>query len=588
MVARLAPGVSMAEAQAQLDAHDAALAPSYPRAAMIAEAGYRSIVASLHADHVQSIKPTLLMLQAGALLLLLIGVVNLVNLLLVRANGRMKELAVRQALGASTRHVVSEVLVETTLLTLAGGALGCLVGAAGIHLLATLGADQLPLGAQIVFDTRTALAAFAAALAIGVAMALPIAWFSLRSASLHTESRTGTANTGAQRLRHAFIVAQMAVAFVLLAGAGLLALSLRNVLAVSPGFQQDHILTGQISLPWTTYPNGPKRLTFVANLARTLGEQPGIVAAGLSNNVPFSGRDTKSAVTVRGYTPRPGESVRGHHLYRVAGDYFRALGFTLVAGRFLTPDETQRLCVVDDDFARYYWPSANPLGKRVLIGSQNLEDDSLAFTVVGVVGGVKQAGLTGDSAGGVYIPYPFSPDNDLYLVARTGTTPESMALALQRTVRSVDRDMPVIDVQTMEARIDDSLLTRRSPALLAGLFSAIAVLLTALGTYGVLSYSVAQRRREIAVRMALGARPEQIRGQFLAVALRLLMAGLVIGLVGAWITGQAMQAILFKVPAFNAMMLGTAGLVMALVCLIACLLPSHRAARTSPAEALAE
>jgi ABC-type antimicrobial peptide transport system permease subunit len=163
-----------------------------------------------------------------------------------------------------------------------------------------------------------------------------------------------------------------------------------------------------------------------------------------------------------------------------------------------------------------------------------------------------------------------------------------MALTLQRTVRALDGDLPVTDVRTMETRIDDSLLTRRSPALLAALFSAIAVLLTALGTYGVLSYSVAQRRREIAVRMALGARPEQIRGQFLAIAVRLLIVGLLIGLVGAWMTGQAMQAILFKVPAFNAMMLGATGLVMAVVCLIACLLPSHRAARTSPAEALAE
>jgi predicted permease len=588
MVARIAPGASLGEAQAQIDAQNAALAPSYPRAQLMRDAGFRSVVASLHEDHVQSVKPTLLMLQAGALLLLLISVVNLVNLLLVRANGRMKELAVRQALGASARHIASEVMVETMLLTLAGGLLGCFAGAGGIQLLATLGADQLPLGSRIAFDARVAGAALFASVAIGALMSWPIAWFSVRSASLHVESRTGTTNATAQRWRQGFIVAQMALAFVLLAGAGLLALSLRNVLAVSPGIRPDHVLSGQIALAWNRYPKGPGRVNFVRDLARTIGQQPGILAAGIANNVPFSGKIGKSAAIVKGYVPRPGESVRGHYGFSIAGDYFRALGFTLVAGRFLTADDADRVCVVDEDFARHYWPDGNALGQRVFYGSQSIDVDKLAFTVVGVVRGVKQAGLTESSTGAIFMPYDYNTDNDLFIVARTANAPETMALALQRTVRSLDRDMPVLDIRSMQTRINDSLLTRRSPALLATLFAAIAVLLTAIGTYGVLSYAVVQRRREIAVRMALGARPGQIRGQFLRTALRLLTVGLTLGAVGAWMTGTAMQAVLFQVPAFSVSTLGAAAAVMATVCLIACLLPSQRAARTSPLEALAE
>src|SRR5580692_2164445 len=593
MIARLKPDATLAQAQSQLDAQNTALEVDDPQAKMIAGAGFRSLVVPLHADHVAVIRPTLLLLQAGAIALLLIGAVNLVNLLLVRASGRVKELAVRQALGASQGYVVSEVVVETTLLTLVGGLLGLAVGAGGIHLLRVLGANHLPLGGRIAFDARLALVCLVAAVLLGIVFAVPIALFNLRrhlGNALQVESRGGTSGRGSQILRHSFIVAQIGLAFMLLAGAGLLGLSLQRAMAVSPGFQSDHILTGQILLPWADYPDAA-RLTFVQSLMDNLSHTPGVLSAGVVNNVPFSGKSGKSAATVKGYSVRPGESARGHYAYGVGGDYFHAMGFSLRSGRFLTADDSrrsERVCVVDEDFARHYWPNASAIGQQLWDGSQEGKDAE-AFTVVGVVGGVKQAGLTEDEAqGAIYYPYSFRIGDSVFVAVRTSLPPESFALTLQRVVRQIDADVPVSDIRSMDTRIADSLVARRSPALLAGLFSAIALLLTSIGTYGVLSYAVAQRRREIGVRIALGAQPGQIRMQFLSLSLRLLIAGTVLGLIGAWQAGLAMRSLLFQVPALNFAVLAAAACVTAVVCLVACLLPAQRAARISPMEALAE
>ena len=323
-----------------------------------------------------------------------------------------------------------------------------------------------------------------------------------------------------------------------------------------------------------------------------IGHLPGVLSAGVVNNVPFSGNSGKSAATVKGHVLRPGESPRGHYSYGVGGDYFRAMGFSLRAGRFLTADDSrrsERVCVVDEDFARYYWPHASAIGQRLWEGSE-AGKDAEAFTVVGVVGGVKQAGLTEDEAqGAIYYPYAFRIDDGVFVAVRTSLPPESLGLALQKVVRQIDPDLPVNDLRSMETRIADSLVARRSPALLAGLFSGIALLLTAIGTYGVLSYAVAQRRREIGVRMALGAQPAQIRSQFLSLSLtparlrndtrrhrsladRPSHAG------GPLSTCR---------PSILAILAGAA-CVMGLVSLAACLLPSQRAARISPMEALAE
>ncbi len=484
--------------------------------------------------------------------------------------------------------MVSEAIVETTLLTLAGGLFGLAAGAGGIRLLSVLAVESLPLGSHIAIDSRLACITVLGAAALGLALAVPIAWFNLRGhlrSAIQSETRSGTASRGAQSLRHGFIVAQIALATVLLSGAGLLGLSLERAMAVSPGFRPDHVLSGQISLPSNRYPDWPARLAFNETLVKDLARQPGVVAAGVVNNVPLSGNSGKSAATVVGHVRMPGESARGNYFYGVDGDYFAAMGFSLREGRFLTADDSRRsarVCVVDEDFARFYWPHTSALGQHLFAGSE-AATDAQSFTVVGVVGAVTQAALTDQTAqGAVYYPYALRTDDSLFIVVRTSLPPESLGSALQKAVRQIDPEVPVNDRRSMDARIADSLVAQRSPALLAGMFSLIAVLLVGVGTYGVLSYAVAQRRREIGLRMALGARPAQIRSQFLALAFRLLVAGTILGTVGAWLTGRAMQTLLFQVPPLHVATLAAAVGIIGVVSLIACLLPSQRATRISP------
>ncbi len=586
MIARLKPGATMAEAQSQIDAHNAAVEKDGPEAKAMAEAGFRSLVRPLHGEHVRSVRPTLLLMQAGVFFLLLIGAVNLVNLLLIRASGRAKEMAIRQSMGASGRHVVKQVLTETVLLTFVGGLLGVVVGAWGLRLLEVLGADRLPLGAHIAFDGGLALIGLAGAVFLGIVIAVPIAWFNLSSHLAHalqSESRTGTISRAAQRLRHGFIVAQIALAFVLLAGAALLGLSLKKVMAVSPGFRADHVLTGEVTVPFA-YNARP----FLDRLLEAIGQQPGVAAAGAITNVPLSGEIGKTAVTPKGYVPPAGESLRGHYSYQVTGDYFTALGIPLREGRFLTSGDSHRadrVCVVDEDFARRYWPNGGALGQRVFQGSDSV--DAKLFTIVGVVGAVKQAELTEPRGqGAVYLPFMDSDGINIFVVTRTSQRPEAFAETLRKLVRAANPDLAIDNLRSMETRVAESLIARRSPALLAGIFAAVALLLAAIGTYGVLSYAVAQRTREIGIRMALGAQRSQVGTQFLSLGLRLLAAGTILGLIGAWCAGRAMQSFLFDVPTLPvATLLGTA-LVMGAVSLVACLIPARRATKVDPMVAL--
>jgi len=547
-----------------------------------------SPVVPLHAYHVRSIRPTLLLMQAGVFFLLLIGAVNVVNLLLIRASGRAKEMAIRQSMGASRWHVVKQVTIETVLLTSVGGVLGLIIGAWGIRLLEILGADRLPLGAHISFDNQLAAIGLVSAVVLGIIITAPIAWFNLHSHlanALQFESRTGTINRTTQRLRHGFIVAQIALAFILLAGAALLGLSLKNVLAVPSGFRAEHVLTGECTISWDVIPN---RVVIIDRLLESIRQQPGIVSAGTITSIPLSGDSGKTAITPKDYVPPPGQSQQGHYSYGVHGDYFSVLGIELREGRFLTSADShrpERVCVVDEDFARRYWPNGGALGQRIAVGDET--DDAKLFTIVGVVGAVKQAELTEPQGqGAVYLPLVYRDNNSVFVVTRTSQRPEAFAETLRKLVRAANPDLAIDNLRSMDTRIAESLIARRSPALLAGIFAGVALLLAAIGTYGVLSYAVAQRRREIGIRMALGAQREQIGAQFLSLGLRLLAAGTVFGLIGALLAGRAMQSILFDVPTLHVATLFGTALVMTAVSLVACLTPARRASQVDPMIAL--
>lgn len=591
MVARLAPGASLDQAQAQVDAQNRRLETASPDGRRMAEAGFRSIVKPLHAYHLAGAERSLLLTQAGAALLLVVGAVNLANLMLVRSGRRAREWAVRRAIGAGARHVVADLVAETLLLSLAGGALALPLAAAGVRLATALGAERLPLGTRIGLDPWLAVAGLGGAVALGAAIGGPVGWLSFR-ARLASALRAGARGTlggrGARRVRAAFATAQVALALVLLSGAGLLSLSFRNALAVAPGFRPEGVVSGQVLLPLASHPDGLARLRFAEAIVEELEGEPGVATAGLATNLPLSGRNARSAATVAG---RVLETPRGRFSYGVGGSYFEAMGFTLREGRFLTAADSRsarRVCVVDEAFARDYWPSGGALGHAVFPGSSEGEPGD-GFTIVGVVAPAKQADVTEDGRqGAVYFPFGYWNDGLVYVVARGSLAGPALGAALRGAVRRVDPELPVDDVASMPERIAKSLSGRRSPAFLGGAFAALALLLTGLGTYGLLSYAVSERRREIGVRMALGARPGQVRRQFLGSGLRLLAGGMLLGIPGAWAAGMAMRGLLFGVTGSSLPPLAAAVGAICLLTLAACLVPSERAARTAPTEVLAE
>jgi predicted permease len=589
-VARLAPGASLAEAQAQVDALDAARAGEFPQPEVVRESGYHAVVAPLHGDHVAAVRPALRLLQGGALLLLVIGAVNLLNLFLVRSTSRAHETAVRRALGAGRAQLVQDALAESFVVSACGGLLGLGVAASGLRLLAALGADRLPLGARVALDGRVALAGLCGSLLAGLVLAAPAIVHGLArdGAALHV-GRGSTPGRSAHRLRAGFIVAQVALAFVLLTFGGLLALSLERAMAVSPGFRAENVVTGRFNLPWSGYHDLRSFEVFFGRLRERTSRLPEVVASGAVSNVPLGGGGVSGGITVAGRERAPGEAIVAHEQLGVAGDYFAAMGIPLLSGRFLdASDEPQdrRHCVVDESVARRYWPGGDAVGQRFHRGVEVRPGDE-PYTVVGVVGSVKHASLTEDDRpGAIYLPFTHTFARHYYLAARTRVAPEAAAPLLARALREIDPELPLSDVRSMEARIANSLAERRSPALLTALFGAAALALSCIGLYGVLAYSVAQRAREFAIRMALGARRAAVLRSVMGAGARLVGAGLAIGLAVALAFSGKLSSHLFAVGPRDPWAFGAVALVFASLAAVACAVPARRATRVDPMDVL--
>ena len=324
-------------------------------------------------------------------------------------------------------------------------------------------------------------------------------------------------------------------------------------------------------------------------LLESIGQQPGIAAAGTITNMPLSGDNGKTAITPKGYVPPPGQSLQGHYSYGVSGDYFTALGIPLREGRFLTSADShrpERVCVVDEDFARRYWPDGGALGQRVCSWQRIGRSKTVHHRRRRRHGKTSGAHRSRRGRARSTCPYADRDGSSIFVVARTSQRPEAFAETLRKLVRATHPELAIDNIRSMDTRIAESLIARRSPALLAGIFAGVALLLAAIGTYGVLSYAVAQRTREIGIRMALGAQRGQIGTQFLSLGLRLLAAGTILGLLGAWLAGRAMQSVLFDVPTLPLATLLVTALVMTSVSLVACLIPARRATKVDPMVAL--
>jgi predicted permease len=601
-IARLKPGASVQLAQQQVDALNKANLERFPQyKELLINAGFHTTVEGLQDTVVRDVKATLYLMWGGALFVLLIGCVNVANLVLVRSRVRIKELATRLALGAGRWRVGRQLVIESVLLTLVSAVIGLMVGYATLRLLGTINIRELPRGQEIRLDGVVIAYTLGVSFVIGIVLGL-IPVLNVLPANLtlvlREEGRTGTSGRGARTLRRTLVVAQVAFAFVLLIGAGLLFASFRQVLAVDPGFVADGVLTASVSLPRARYTEDKAFVTFTNEALRRIRALPGVVAAGATDTIPFGGNNSDSVILAEGYQMKPGESVISPSAIDVTPGYFEAIHAKLVNGRLFDErdgHDAPKVIMVDDTLARRFWPGQNPIGRRMYKPADinnilTITDKTVFFTVVGVIRDLKLHDLTEGKkiVGAYYFPMDQDISSGMTFAVRTAGDPTALTNSVRGVLSQIDRELPVFDTLTLEERMEKSLVTRRSPVLLSLSFGAVALFLSAIGIYGVLAYLVTQRTKEIGIRIALGSSARAIFELVLREGLVLILGGFVLGAVGAVVLRKSLESQLFGVSATDPIVLVTVTVVLAAVAILACALPARRATRIDPIVALTE
>jgi len=537
------------------------------------------------------LRGALLVLLGAVGFVLLIACANVANLQLARTAGRTREIAVRIALGASPRRLVRQLLTESVLLSLAGGAVGLLLAVWGVPALLALTPRTLPSSAAVRTDPLVLLFAFAASVATGLLFgampALQVARSDVHE-TLKEGGRGSVGDRGSLALRRGLVVSTVALALTLLAGAGLLIRSFSRLVAMDPGFQPDHLLTFNVSLPQAKYPNDTTRIAVLERLLGAIGAVPGVVSAGGTSNIPFGGNWSTAGFNVEGYQPPPNTPMPWGDMRVVTPGYLPTIRAPLKAGRQFTDADragSQKVCIVDEDVVRRYWPNTDPIGKRITFN--NLTDTNITWiTVVGEVAHTLHTGLDDQHRVQVYFPLAQVGQSGLGVVVRTTGEPMAAVGAVRSAVRAVDPDLPLAGVNTMDELIAQTTGPRRFSLFLLGGFAALAVVLASIGLYGVMSYMVTQRSRELGVRLALGAGTLDVLGLVLRQGLALALGGVAIGLVAALALTRVMQGMLFHVGASDPVTFVAVPLLLVVVAAFASWLPARRATRVDPIEAL--
>ena len=598
MIGRLRPGVTVAQAQRELNRINAENDERFPEfKEVLRKAGYSSIAANYQEDITRDVRSTLWLLQAGVALVLLIGCVNIANLIMVRATSRHRELATRSALGAAHVRLVRQLMTESIVLAVLGGALGVALGWVGTRAFATIAGDELPRAAEISLDATVMLAAFGVSVIAGLLFGvIPVARL-LRgdmSSVFREEGRTGTASQRTHRLRGALVVAQVSLAFALLIGAGLMISSFARTLAVDPGFEPDQLLTASIALPGARYNDEDALRQFQARLLERVRRIQGVEHASAANMILFGNDFNSSVVTPEGYTPAPEESLISPINSNVSDGYFETMGIDVVSGRTFTPGDVadaQQVAIIDETLVQRFFAGQDPIGKRITQGVPGLgRDDELLYrTIVGVVRSVRVNTLTGDQAPGhYYVPLAQDPSGQIYVTLRASIPLDALTTALRTAVTDIDPELPVHNVASMQERIDASVTTDRVRTLLLIAFAALALFLAALGLYGVLAYSVAQRSAEIGIRMALGSSTTDVFRMVLVQGAKLMVLGLGVGVLASIALTRGVRDMLYGVAPIDPVVYSGVLVLLSLTALIACVVPARRATRVDPLVAIRE
>jgi predicted permease len=599
MIAMLKPGVAIERAKAEVDAINFRNDQRFPKFhQVLLDAGFYTAVTHLQDDVVQDVRAVLLLLWGGVLFVLLIGCLNIANLVLVRASGRTRELATRLAVGGSVGRLARQLLTETTLLAVIGAAIGLGLGWLALGLVPVLGLDGMPRGHDIALDPWSVGVIFSLAVASGLLFgAMPLTKLSRLdvNAALREEGRGGTSSRSTNLLRRGLATAQVTIAFVLLIGAGLLAVSFRKALHLDPGFLPKGVVTGALSLPRADYPE-KEILPFSIRLLTMARALPGIEAAGLTTTVPLGGDHNDSVMLAEGYQMKPGESLISPNIIYASDGYLEAMGTRLIRGRLFTADDGPNhplVTVVDERLARHFWPGQDPIGHRMYQpgSADNLfktGPDTKWITVVGVVQEVQFDGVATsvEPVGSIYLSFAQWPTSRFNVVVKSRLDEASTVGSVRKVVAGINPTLPFFAVKSMDEYLDRALLPRRVPMLLASAFAAVALLLSAVGIYGVLAYGVAQRRREIGIRLALGSTGMEVFGLILREGALIVVVGLALGFGGLIALRSALTAVLFGVTPLDVTVLLSVTAALVVVAFLAMVIPARRASRVSPATAL--
>ena len=592
ILARLKPGVTARQAQAEMDVLTARLRTEHPNT-YPPNGGLTFSVVPLLDQVVGDVRRPVLILAGAVGFVLLIACANVGNLMLARALGRRREITVRAAMGASRGRVMRQLLTESVLLATAGGVLGLLLAIGGIAWMQYLQPPDVPRLRDIGITWEVLLFTLAlcgtSALLFGLAPALGVGRMDLQ-ASLRNDTRSGSAGILGRggRLRRAVVAAELALSVVLLVGAGLLVRSFGQLARVSPGFEPGGLLTFELSLAGPKYPNGPAAQEAFQQLWQRFDALPGVVASGGITSLPLSGYFAWGPITIEGHIPPGGQDFINADMRIAGGRYFDAMRLPIVAGRAFSdadiPD-APRAVIVDERLAQEYWPGRDPIGKRLRTGPISAGSDNW-MTVVGVAGRVKQYGLDGDGRIAIYIPQRQAAARSVYVVIRTTGDPGALVPDVRGAVSEFDRDLPIYRVKTMETRVSESLARPRFAMTLLTVFAAIALVLAAIGTYGVMAYLVSQSTRELGIRMALGASGRSVLTLVLRQGVVVTVAGLAAGVAGAWMLTRLMRSMLFGIGHTDPLTFFTVGGILGLVALVATLGPARRAAQVDPTIAM--